>query len=94
MADNRLPRDRTPHSSGFEPRDGATRNSGYPYGIWWIIALIIIVGIVVWGWGANRDSNRQPVASHNPAAQVPATNSPGNTGGTASSNPGTPAPAK
>jgi hypothetical protein len=79
MADNRLPPDRTP-----------PRNAGF--GLWWIIVLIIIFGIIAWvrsaGW------NQQSVASHSPPAQAPATNSPGKTGGTAPSNPGTPGPTK
>jgi hypothetical protein len=79
MADKRLPPDRTP-----------PRNAGF--GLWWIFVLIIIFGVIAWVRGA--DWNQQPVASHNPPAQAPATNSPGNTSGTVPSNQGTPAPAK
>jgi hypothetical protein len=59
MADDRLPRDRTPRRGGYGG-----------FGLWWIILLIIIVAFIVWGGGGRWGWNRQPVASHNNLPQV------------------------
>jgi len=66
IADNILPRDRTPRYGGY----------------WWIILLIIILAVIVWGWsgGGTRQPVASHIAPASGATGGAAPYNPGSPG--------------